>query len=142
MYIYKIISKQSDECYVGKTYGMLQKRLLEHKLAYMQWLEGSEIFRSSFHILEYDDCEIELIEQTTDGLREIYWIQKLNSVNHEYSGDYYITKIKEPKCKDGIIYDFHIRRGNKSIIRKSNTNLEELKEFRDNWLNNNKHYFK
>ena len=142
MYIYKITSKQTDECYVGKTHGSLHKRLLEHKLAYVHWLEGFEVFRSSFHMLEYEDCEIELIEKTTNGLREIYWIQNLKTVNHEYSGNFFITTVEEPKCKKGIIYDFHIRRGNKSIVRKSSINLELLKNFRDNWLINNQHYFK
>ena len=147
MLIYKIVSDSTDEVYVGKTTHTLNKRLRDHEYDYKYWLAGIGLFRSSFHILEYDDYRIELIELTHNSLREIFWIQRLNCCNYEFnSTNYFITTVKDSNCKNGIIYDFHVKRGTKknmkSIIRKTSTNIEYLRKFRNNWLKNNSHYFK
>jgi len=79
MLIYKIISKNSDLIYVGKTIQTLKQRLWGHRSDYKAWLAGTSIkYCSSYKVLECGDYSIVLIEETD---REGYWIQKLGGCN-------------------------------------------------------------
>ena len=141
MYIYKLTSSQTDQVYVGKCKS-LKDRFKSHKCDYKSWLEGRRDFRSSYFLTEYDDVKIEFIEETKNSLREIYWIQKLNTVNYDNNGDdYFICKVKHPGTKTGFIYGFKIQRNEKKIVQKYSTDLEYLKEFRDEWIKNNPQVF-
>ena len=95
MYIYKLTSSQTDQVYIGKCKS-LNKRFNQHKCDYKLWLDDKRDFRSSFFLIEYEDVKIELIEETNNFLREVYWIQKLNCCNFDYNGDdYFIYQVKE-----------------------------------------------
>ena len=60
--IYSIRSHQTDKYYIGSTCSPLHKRFYEHKAKYKRYLmQGGEKV-SSFHIVKFDDCFIELIE--------------------------------------------------------------------------------
>ena len=138
MKIYKLTSSQTDQVYVGKTTQTLKDRFYSHKSDYNRWLNGLGDFKSSYFLTEYDDAKIELIEETNNSLREIYWIQKLNTVNLDFNGpNFFIYKQKKKDCRLGFIYIFVITRNKKPIIQKRSVDLEYLKEFRDNWLRNN-----
>ena len=62
--IYIIVSPSTKNIYIGKTVQTLDERLKAHKRSYKGWI--SRGFRrdycSSFEILKYNDCKIELIE--------------------------------------------------------------------------------
>ena len=79
--IYKLTSSQTNEVYVGKTTQTLKERLTDHRSDYRQWTNGTRFYCFSYQIIEFDDHKIELIEETNNSLREIYWIQKLNCCN-------------------------------------------------------------
>tara|TARA_R110001632_G_scaffold72816_1_gene168023 strand:- start:461 stop:898 length:438 start_codon:yes stop_codon:yes gene_type:complete len=142
MQIYKLTSSQTDKVYVGKTNLKLNRRFQYHKSDYKSWSEGRRQFKSSYFLTEYEDCKIEIIETTNNSLREIYWIQKLNTCNFEHNGDdYFIGKVKDRGCKLGFIYRFEITRNKKLIIEKTSTDKQFLKNFRDKWIKNNQHLF-
>tara|TARA_R110002153_G_scaffold131153_1_gene280097 strand:+ start:75 stop:512 length:438 start_codon:yes stop_codon:yes gene_type:complete len=142
MYIYKLTSSQTDLVYVGKTNQTLKRRFKNHKDDYNGWLEGRRDFRSSYFLTEYEDVKIELIEETNNSLREVYWIQKLNTVNYDHNGDdYFIHERKDKSCTLGFTYNFEIIRNNKNIVQKRSTDLEYLKEFRDEYIKNNQQVF-
>jgi len=141
MIIYKLTSSQTDQVYVGKCKS-LKDRFKSHKCDYKSWLEGRRDFRSSYFLTEYDDVKIELIEETKNSLREIYWIQKLNTVNYDNNGDdYFICKVKDKNCKLGFLYRFEIKRNKKRIIEKKSTDKQFILKYRDEWIKNNPQVF-
>tara|TARA_R110001632_G_scaffold227720_1_gene362423 strand:+ start:30 stop:467 length:438 start_codon:yes stop_codon:yes gene_type:complete len=142
MQIYKLTSSQTDQVYVGKTKLTLNRRFQVHKCDYKSWSEGRRDFNSSYLLMEFEDVKIELIEETKNSFREVYWIQKLNTCNFDHNGDdYFIHEVKHKKCRLGFTYRFEVRRNTKKIVQKSSTDLEYLKEFRDEWIENNPQVF-
>lgn len=81
--IYKLISPQTNNIYVGSTINSLSRRLSNHIYHYKENL----YYMTSYELLKYHDVKIVLIETypTTSkymlNLRERYWIEKLKSVN-------------------------------------------------------------
>tara|TARA_R110000772_G_scaffold149869_4_gene260583 strand:+ start:508 stop:939 length:432 start_codon:yes stop_codon:yes gene_type:complete len=141
MKIYKLTSNQTDQVYVGKTKDM-SRRFTKHKSDYKLWLDDRYIFSSSYFISQYDDVKMEYIEETNNSLREVYWIQKLNTCNFQHNGDdYFIHKLKDKKMRLGFKYCFEIKRNNKRIVAKYSKDLEFLKKFRDEWIKDNQQIF-
>jgi len=60
--IYMLTSQQTPEVYIGSTKETLEERLDIHKNHYKLWLKGKYNYVTSFEIIQYDDCEIHLIE--------------------------------------------------------------------------------
>lgn len=61
--IYTIRSAQTDKYYIGSTTQPLYKRFYEHKRDYKLFLDGKFHNVSSFDIVKFDDCYIELLEE-------------------------------------------------------------------------------
>jgi vacuolar-type H+-ATPase subunit H len=59
--IYRIISPSADGMYIGSTIRPLNQRLQDHKLHYKRYLNGKYHYVTSFELVKYDDCKIELI---------------------------------------------------------------------------------
>ncbi len=81
--IYKIVSENYEGCYVGSTkQKWLCDRFSCHNVGYRRYCSNkSKLWVSSYDILKYGDCKIELIEETEDKSREAYWIKELKSIN-------------------------------------------------------------
>jgi len=60
--IYAIRSLQTTKYYIGSTCLELHKRLYSHKQNYKGFVNNKDKYMSSFEIIKYDDCYIELIE--------------------------------------------------------------------------------
>ena len=61
--IYKLHSKHNDKFYIGSTTLTLQQRLRAHQSDYQQYNEKQKgRCQTSFEILKYEDCGIELLE--------------------------------------------------------------------------------
>lgn len=62
--IYTIRSHQTKKYYIGSTCSPLHKRLYEHKTDFRSYNNGntSTSFMTSYEIVKYDDCYIELYE--------------------------------------------------------------------------------
>lgn len=61
--IYTIRSHQTDKIYIGSTTQPLSKRLSGHKGKYKCYLNGKDIYLTSFEILKFEDVYIELLEE-------------------------------------------------------------------------------
>lgn len=59
--IYALRSYQTDQIYIGSTCSPLSKRLWGHKADYVR--RDRKGYITSFEIIKYDDCYIELIEE-------------------------------------------------------------------------------
>ena len=91
--IYKIISSESNSCYIGSTFQNIEDRFKNHKEKYSTYQKGFRVnFFTSFVLFEEygtENCKIEIIKeyQVIDKKHlEVYeslWINKLkqNSVN-------------------------------------------------------------
>ena len=110
--IYKITSSKTDKIYIGSTIQPLKERLSKHKTDYKGWLKGKYAKVTSYDIIQYDDCKIELIKnfpcESKKSLEreEGKYIRENNCVNKcvvgrtpkEYGKTYYEAnkeKIKE-----------------------------------------------
>jgi hypothetical protein len=60
--IYALRSYQTDNVYYGSTTQPLSKRMGFHKAHYKQWQSGKFNYMTSFEIVKFDDCYIELFE--------------------------------------------------------------------------------
>ena len=90
--VYKIYSQKSNEVYIGSTTKLLLQRFLQHKKNYKSYNKGKYHFVTSFHILEYDDANIELIEEVQfDDKKELikrerFHIEQNDCVNKRVEG--------------------------------------------------------
>ena len=60
--IYSLRSHQTDDIYIGSTTRSLAVRKAGHRNNYKRYLNGNYSFVTSFNIIKFDDCYIELIE--------------------------------------------------------------------------------
>ena len=90
--IYKLVSKSTDEVYIGSTCSPLKHRLSEHISHYKMFLIGKMNFISSYHLVNYENVQIMLIEnfscQTNAELsrREGYYVINIECVNEIIPG--------------------------------------------------------
>ena len=91
--IYKIISSQTNDIYIGSTsQKYLSVRFQEHKKKYKLHLNEKYGYTSSYEIIKYNDCKIELLElypcKCREQLRqrEGYWQRKIKCVNIRTAG--------------------------------------------------------
>jgi hypothetical protein len=60
--VYIIRCDETEEVYIGSTIQTLSERLKSHKNDYRKWLNNRFPYVSSFEIVKYDSCSIELLE--------------------------------------------------------------------------------
>jgi hypothetical protein len=99
--IYKISCNDTDKIYIGSTSQNLNSRLSQHKYFYNQYLNGKNIYYSSFEILKNNNYEIHLIEKCPLNelkIKEKFYIKYLiNVVNKNIPSrkikEYYLDNI-------------------------------------------------
>jgi len=145
--IYKLVSHQTDDIYVGSTCNDLRKRLSTHKCNYRQWKDGKYPYITSYEILNYDDVDIVLLEtypcENKNELhaQERYWIEQTKCVNkylptrtkQEYS-KYYRENNQQKEQQRKKIY----REKNKPQMKEyRENNKDKIKEQKKQWYNDN-----
>ena len=119
--IYKLVSSKTEKYYIGSTIRELCRRKAEHKHAYKKYLENNNnIYISSFEILKYDDCKIELI--------------KLFKCEN---------KTELEKEEGNLIKQYHDNILNKYVAGRTynewyNDNKEKIQNYKKEWHNDNK----
>lgn len=85
--IYKIVSHQTSDIYIGSTYNSLNTRLSQHRCDYKGYLKGIRDYKTSYEILKHPDHQIILIEnvkcENKEELlqKERHHIENVNCVN-------------------------------------------------------------
>jgi len=88
--IYKIVSGQTNECYVGSTFNELKYRFRQHKDDYKKWKDGKHNLVMVYNLFDkygVKNCPMILIKEYEVEDREhlkVYeqlWINKLKSIN-------------------------------------------------------------
>lgn len=97
--IYKLQSKHTNKFYIGSTTKTLKQRLRAHRSDYQRYNEDKKgNYKSSFKILKYMDCTIELLEnapcntkaqlqQRKDGLIAKHKLSVVNRSNRHRKKD-------------------------------------------------------
>ena len=90
--IYTLRSYQTDEIYIGSSINTLPKRLGKHKTDHKNWKIGKQNYITSFELIKYDDCYIELLElfpcnsKAELEKKEGEYIRSMNCVNKNIAG--------------------------------------------------------
>jgi hypothetical protein len=138
--IYKIISNETDKCYVGSTCQPLSQRMAGHRrdlLNYNNTKKGK--YLTSFDILEYSDAKIILIElvkcTSKEELtkKEQFWIDQLDCVNKKNAnGRNKIKDIERKKLWYEQNKELTLERTSKRYTEKREEILKYQKEYREN----------
>lgn len=131
--IYKIVSHQTSDVYIGSTCRSLKERLREHRKHYKGYLNGKYHYVTSYEILKYDDHDIILLE----------YFKCLNKEELHARERYYIESMT---CVNKIVPGRTIqqwREDNKDVIADKskqyrNDNKEDLVKYMKQWRNDNK----
>lgn len=97
--IYKLVSKKTDNIYIGSTIQPLKKRFQEHKKVYNDWLKGESYEKSAIELMKLPDVEIVLIENYSCNnkkelcQREQHYIYTLSNVINK------INAVADPDAK-------------------------------------------
>jgi len=110
--IYKIVDNTNNNVYIGQTKSTLTQRMASHRYNFKNYSNCS-----SKLILKNNDWYYELIEETNDKSREIYWIK--NTKN----------------CINFMKYNFDKKEYDKKYYKK---NYEKNEQNRKKWLDDNK----
>jgi len=90
--IYSLRSHQTDDIYIGSTTQSLAVRKAGHRDNYKKHLNGKYPFTTSFNIIKFDDCYIELMENYQCNSRnelerrEGQLIREMDCVNKNIAG--------------------------------------------------------
>ena len=150
--IYTIRSFQTEKYYIGSTnHKTLSQRLSKHKGNYREWLKDKDsCYITSFEILKYDDCYIELLELYPCNLKaelrkregELVRLNKDSLVNNNIPGRTrkqfridHKEKIKEYnaqpyQCECGRV----IHLTNKAKHNRSNIHINSIKQNEKNTI--------
>ena len=133
--IYTIRSHETDEVYIGSTTETLAQRMAKHRASMKRWKEGKHNYTTSFKILEYPTCYIELLEEYPCNSKmelekkEGEYIRSMECVNKCVAGrtqkEY--CQVNKDKIKE---YQKEYRHDNK----------DELKEQKKQYYQDNKEY--
>ncbi len=146
---YKITSTNTctDKVYVGSTEKDINERLQIHEAHYRLFKEGKFNYITSFEILEFKDCKIELIEnkfcedkEERNTVECKFIINTPNTVNKHLPGrtpEQYYQDNKEELLE----YQRQYRQENKDYFHQyRQDNKEELNERYGQYYQNNKEY--
>lgn len=130
--VYKIVSNNTDQIYVGSTtQPTLARRLATHKEAYVKWKAGGDKFISSCILLDQPDYRIVLLESYPCRSKD-----ELNSREQHYIELYKDTCVNKRKAFTGLTKDEYFqqyRQEHKEEMRENNAeyyqkNREKLTE--------------
>ena len=112
--IYCLRSHQTDDVYYGSTTQKLAVRKGGHKGSYKRWVAGKGKYMTSFELLKYDDCYIELVElypckcREELGRREGEIIRDNECINKNITGrtakEWRLVNADKIKEKQNLLY--------------------------------------
>jgi hypothetical protein len=136
--IYKIISTQGNECYVGSTFDKTRGRFSKHKSQYKEWKKGKMAKVQSFVLFEkygVDKCkmilikEYEVCDRQHLHMYEQLWINKLHPINKKQS--FGAILLKERMKKINLEYRIKNKDKKKQIDREYyEENKEEINSYK------------
>lgn len=133
--IYKITCDENDLVYYGSTTTKLNHRLANHKINYKRFVEGKRNNMTSFDIVKYNSCKIELVEKYPCSnkyelaKRERYYIENNVCCNKQIPGRTRKEYLKIYRSKPENIQRINIV--NKKSKDKNKEKNKPIKKIRD-----------
>ncbi len=127
--IYCLRSFQTDKIYIGSTTSKLIYRLTKHKNDYKRYLNNQFNYISSYDVIKYNDCYIELIKEVICSKRQLLILEgeemKIHSnvTNIRKAGNYAQYKTKEEYHKTHR--EEYYKKNKKHINEKSRMNYRK-----------------
>ncbi len=127
--IYILRSFKTDKIYIGSTINKLKERLIGHKSDYKRWKDGKSRFVSSFEIIKYDDCYIELIKEIVCTKQQLLILEGEeinkydNCININIAGA--LINDEQYKCK----YNKTYKEQHKEYTKDYNHNYKRSEEY-------------
>lgn len=144
--IYKIVSRETNECYIGSTFNQLKYRFKQHKDDYRRWKKGKSSSCSSYEIFDkhgIKNCKMLLIKEYNVVDRkhlqvyETLWIRKLKSINKNVS--FRILRFYEKMYRKKRLEENENYYKEKYQISLINNPLQHKKRYAKNIQNNPNH---
>ena len=132
--IYKIVSTETKNIYIGSTTQNLKKRLNNHKSDYKRYINGKYHYITSYEIIKYLDCkilEIRSLDNTTkNDLKEA---EKIEIKNNMCCVNICIPNNTKREYREQHKEEIKLyREENKAKIKEyRDKNKDKLKEYRD-----------
>ena len=132
--IYSIRSHQTNDIYIGSTIDDLPKRLYGHKRDYRRFMNEKDSYVTSFEIVKYEDCYIELIENfPCNSKNELHRkegeiIRKTECVNKLIAGRTDKEYREENKEQIALRKKEYYEKNKEQLLLKSKEYYEENKE--------------
>ena len=136
--IYKLCSNQTNKIYIGSTTQTLKQRLHNHNQNYKNYNNDTYHYVTSFEIIKYDDCYIELIKEVCCSKRQLLILEgdeillNKNCVNKVISGNMAKFETKTLYAKD--YYENH----KEQILEHSSQNKDVKKLYNANYFQEHK----
>ena len=118
--IYKLVSDETDDIYIGSTIQTLERRESGHTWDYKRYGEGKQHYMSSYKVVKYRDMRIELIfEGEFESVKEMHQLEgeyirnTANSINRCIAG-----RSRQESDKE-------YRKNNKHKIQEKDKNYRE-----------------
>ena len=147
-YIYVLKSNQSELIYVGSTRKTIQERFMRHKRHYREYLNNNMNYISSFELIKYDDCYIELIKEIYCSKKQLMELEneEINKTKNCVNIVQAIRSIEQKKLYH-IKYDQqeHIKQYQKQYIKTHKyyeNHKEEMKIYNKQYYENHKEEIK
>lgn len=168
--IYKLVSPQTEKYYIGSTITTIEVRFSKHKYDYKRYIEkGIGRYITSFEIVKFDDCKIELIKlfncenrkelEIEEGILIKQYYDNILNKNipcrtiKEWCNDNKekLNKNRKEYYNDNKIHLLEVakkyREENKEKIQNSkkewyDDNKEKMQNYRKEYYNNNKEILK
>lgn len=126
--IYAIRSPSSPKYYIGSTTLNLKNRFSVHKYQYNQYLLNKFNYITSFEVLKYNDCYIELIEEyTCDTKKQLHQREGCHIRSHRKLTVCHLVN----KKIDG-----------RTVNEYLNDNIDKIKKYQKEYRCNNDVYYK
>lgn len=132
--IYSIRSHQTNDIYIGSTIDDLPKRLYNHKAKYRSFMNEKSSYVTSYEIVKYEDCYIELVENfPCNSKNELYRkegeiIRGRDCVNKVIAGQTYKEFYENNKEKIALRKKEHYENNKEQYLLKKKEYNEKNKE--------------
>ena len=133
--IYKLISNNTDDIYIGSTIQKLCDRKAKHKYDYKRYLRNECNYTKAFEIIKYDDCIIELIlsypcENRKELERKEGEFIKKTKCNNTYIAGRTSKELNYYKYHNNEKYKLNIIRINKKSYEKRKEQIAEKRKIK------------
>jgi len=135
--IYKIVSNQTTDVYIGSTIQPLSIRFSGHKCFYKKYIDGEKVkYVCSYEILKYDDAQIILVQNYPCKSKEELEAKEFETINNTVNcinkdKDKWISKIPKGRPRK-YVSDMEKAQAERESTKRSNEKYyAKIKELRE-----------